>query len=68
MDRLSTETATRDGINFKDSTHLMQFGPFGIKYSCVLIKGKILKCRMEDMGMYGGNVTHISKENAVSEL
>lgn len=68
MDRLSTETATRDGIYFKDSIHLMQFGPIGIKCSCVLIKGKILKCRTEDAGVYGGNATHISKENSVSEL
>jgi hypothetical protein len=68
MDRLSTATAPRDGIYLKDSIHLMQSGSFGIKYSCVLIKGKVLKCRIEAMGVYDGNVTHISKGNALSEL
>jgi hypothetical protein len=63
MDRLCKETATKDGIYFKDFIHLLQFGPFGIKCSCVLIKWRI-----QDVGLYGTNVTHISKENAVSKL
>jgi hypothetical protein len=47
---MPVETAIRDGIYIKQFIHLMQFVPFGIKRSCILLKAKIMKYKREETG------------------